>query len=311
MNIAIIGRSELLYNTAQLLNKNGHEIKLVVTSKEAPEYNITSNDYKRLASELNCPFIYSPNVNEQLIIQALKGVRIDMAVSINYTGIISQKVINLFTYGILNAHGGDLPKYRGNACQAWAILNGESKIGLCIHKMVGGELDSGDIIERSYYGVHQNTRIGDLYDWMSIETPNLILDAVNRLSMDSNYILERQSVKTEDALRCYPRLPSDGKINWSDTAVNILRLINASSEPFQGAFTNLRSFKVIVWRAELAACVEQWCGVPGQVSKVDPKSGFIEVLTGEGKIRLLLVEKDGERTVPAEIIKSMRLRFSS
>ena len=31
------------------------------------------------------------------------------------------------TVGILNAHGGDLSKYRGNACQAWAILNGEKK----------------------------------------------------------------------------------------------------------------------------------------------------------------------------------------
>ena len=38
-------------------------------------------------------------------------------------------------------------RYRGNACQAWAILNGE-KISLCIHKMIGGELDSGDIITR-------------------------------------------------------------------------------------------------------------------------------------------------------------------
>ena len=73
---------------------------------------------------------------------------------------IPNKIINYFNYGILNAHGGDLPRYRGNACQAWAILNGENKIGLCIHKMVGGELDSGDIISRDYLDIGENTKIG-------------------------------------------------------------------------------------------------------------------------------------------------------
>lgn len=71
--------------------------------------------------------------------------------SLNYSSIISQKVIDLFPLGILNAHGGDLPKYRGNACQAWAILNGETKIGLCIHSMIGGEVDNGNIIDRKIF----------------------------------------------------------------------------------------------------------------------------------------------------------------
>ena len=68
----------------------------------------------------------------------------------NYTGIIPQSIIDIFQYGILNAHGGDLPRYRGNARQAWAH-NGEKSIGLCIHKMIGGEIDMcGDIIARDY-----------------------------------------------------------------------------------------------------------------------------------------------------------------
>ena len=38
-----------------------------------------------------------------------------------------EEVIDFFELGILNAHGGDLPRYRGNACQAWAIINGEER----------------------------------------------------------------------------------------------------------------------------------------------------------------------------------------
>ena len=46
-----------------------------------------------------------------------------------------------------NAHAGDLPRYRGNACANWAIINGEDKVGLSIHKMDAG-LDSGPIIQK-------------------------------------------------------------------------------------------------------------------------------------------------------------------
>ena len=50
---------------------------------------------------------------------------LDIGISYNYVDIINQDTIDLFKLGILNAHGGDLPRYRGNACQAWAILNKE------------------------------------------------------------------------------------------------------------------------------------------------------------------------------------------
>ena len=49
MRVAIIGRTEWLYETAKLLIDAGHEIKLVVTSKEMPEYKVTSEDYRILA----------------------------------------------------------------------------------------------------------------------------------------------------------------------------------------------------------------------------------------------------------------------
>ncbi|GAB1465743.1 hypothetical protein MASR2M54_12430 [Aliarcobacter cryaerophilus] len=38
MKIAIIGRTEILYETVELLLKHGYEIPLIITSKEALEY---------------------------------------------------------------------------------------------------------------------------------------------------------------------------------------------------------------------------------------------------------------------------------
>jgi methionyl-tRNA formyltransferase len=88
----------------------------------------------------------------------LKDAGEEIAVSINETGVIPQEVIDLFPLGILNAHGCDLPKYTGNTCQVWAFLNGEKRISLGIHRMIGGEFDRGDIITRDYLSIDHNAK---------------------------------------------------------------------------------------------------------------------------------------------------------
>ncbi len=38
----------------------------------------------------------------------------------------------------------------------------QKKIGLCVHKMQGGSLDSGDIIVREYLPININTKVTDV-----------------------------------------------------------------------------------------------------------------------------------------------------
>ena len=209
--------------------------------------------------------------------------------------------------GILNAHGGDLPKYRGNACQAWAILNGEERIGLCIHKMIGGELDSGDIIARDYIEIDSKTKITRVWDWMLKNTPVLMEQSVKRLEEDSSYVLEVQSKDPKDALRCYPRRPEDGRICWSKSATDTLRLINASNRPYAGAFCQYEEKKIIIWDAELVEDQEFFCAVPGQVTKIG--DGFFEIACGTGKLRILSIEYEEQIIKPDSLIRSIRSRL--
>ena len=206
------------------------------------------------------------------------------------------------------AHGGDLPRYRGNACQAWAIINGEEKVGLCIHKMIGGELDSGDIISKVYYPININTRVGEIYQWMEKEIPKLMLKSINKLSNPS-FKAEKQSTKSEDIFRTYPRNPDDGKIDWKQDANKILRLINASSEPFSGAFSLYNNEKIIIWRAKLLIDKENYSAIPGQISKINKNTGSIEVITGNGKIKIIEIEFKNQRGKPSKFINSIRKRF--
>jgi len=306
MRIAILGRSELLYDTAVLLRKNGNAISCIITAQEAPEYLKTAGDFALLAKELEVPYSCSSRITEN--ISMLADVKSDIAVSVNYPCIIPEVITDLFPYGILNAHGGDLPRYRGNACQAWAILNGEPRIGLCVHKMVGGELDSGDIIVRDYLPIDHTTKITTVHHWLNERIPPMFLQAVNILQTDPGFVLESQSKDPNGALRCYPRRPMDGRINWHQTALQILRLINASNKPYGGAFCEFEGEPLIIWDAELVSDNEQFCAVPGQVTNIG--DGYIEVACAEGKLRLKQIEMSESVGSPSDRIKSLRKRLT-
>ena len=305
MKIAIIGRTEILYATALLLRKEGHKIVCILTAKEAPEYNRTVKDFRSLAEEWQIPFAQGPKIAEFRAF--LSDAHADIGISMNYTGVVPQSVIDIFPLGILNAHGGDLPRYRGNACQAWAILNGEKRIGLCIHRMIGGELDSGDIISRDYLTIDHRTKVTQVWEWMAARTPGLILEAVEQLALDPGYVLERQSKDPKDALRCYPRRPEDGRIDWNKPAIDVLRLINASNKPYSGAFCYFEGEKMIIWDADVVEDEENFCAVPGQVTRIG--DGFVELACGTGKLRILSVQVRGEASTPDSVIQSTRQRL--
>ena len=310
MNIAIIGRTKTLFDTALVLHKKDYKIKLVITAKAAAEYKKTSDDFENLALKLGAEYIYSPHINKEDIIRKLKQYNLDIAISVNYPNVISQEVIDQFRLGILNAHGGDLPKYRGNACQAWAILNAEDRIGLCIHKMIGGELDSGDIIARDYFNLTIDTKVTKVHNWMTERVPVLFGKALVLLQENPNYVLEIQSKDPSKSLRCYPRKPEDGKINWKASATEILRLINACNKPYYGAFSDFEGGEVKIWDAELVEDDEIYTAIPGQVSRVNKDDETIDVICGESKLKMKLIEVANVEQPPTNLIKSIRKRFT-
>ncbi|MFW6134250.1 MAG: methionyl-tRNA formyltransferase [Elusimicrobiota bacterium] len=311
MKLAIIGRTEMLYETAIKLSKN-HEIKLIVTAPSRPEYKKHPEGFKKLAMQIGAKYIFTKNVNDRKIIDYIKKEKLDLGVSINWVNIVKQECMGAFKLGILNAHCGDLPRYRGNACPNWAILNGEDKVVMSIHYMEAGKLDSGDILGQKSIEIKKNTYIGDIYKWLRQETPKLYVETVGKLQNNPGYIYKKQKEGPQPPLRCYPRIPEDSFIEWKKNAVYIHRLVRASSEPFSGAFTYYKSEKMTIWKARLEENNHEdseYCGVPGQIAAIN-KDGTVSILTGRGKITIEQVSfKNPEKEIPSKFIKSMRDRL--
>jgi methionyl-tRNA formyltransferase len=291
MKVAVLGRTGMLIAAADSVAARGHSIVVVATATAEQFYDAGVDDYEKLAKRHGAKFLGSVSLRQKAGIKLLKSVSADIAISINWPSVLGQDVLAIFEHGVLNAHAGDLPRYRGNACPNWAILNGEERVGLCIHQMAPDELDAGPIFVNDYLPLADDTYIADVYAWMGASVPSLFAKAVDGIA-DGTLRPVAQPLDPALSLRCYPRRPDDARLVWTKSVDDVLRLIRASSHPFDGAFAFLEADKkVTVWRAARESHRGQFSAVPGQVcsrAENDPV-----VACGDGVIRLVDVSIDG------------------
>lgn len=311
MRVAILGRTKILYDTMEELKKAGHEIVIIGTCKAAPEYEIDENEFEKKAEELNVPFFCNANLNLPYIVDLIKESQPDIAISVNWLTIIQKQTMELFPYGILNGHAGDLPRYRGNACPNWAIINGEEKIGLSVHFMEAGHLDSGDIVVKNFLDIRKDTTIGGIYEQMETLFPEMFLQAVEKIEEMGKSAGVPQSKQREQILRCYPRIPSDSCINWDASCVEIDRLIRASGYPFQGAYTFLNGEeKIYIQKAGIAEYEFPSVAAYGQIVVRDCVNDCVGIAAKDGVVMVYeICDEDHLECRVTEKIRSMRDRL--
>ncbi len=289
MRIVFLGRTQMLMQTIKLFEQSGHTIAGIGTCRAASEYLVNEDDFKNKANQLGVPFFCDSRINSQNIQNILRSMNADIAISVNWLTVIQEDTINLFSYGILNGHAGDLPRYRGNACPNWAIIGGEEKIGLSVHFMEAGSLDSGDIVVKEYVDITPQTTIGEIYEKMETMFPQMFLQAVGKIDRMGKEAGSPQSKKREDILRCYPRVPGDSCIDWSMSCTEIDRLIRASGYPFQGAYTFLNGEeKVYIQAAGISEYEFPSAVICGQVVLRDCEKDCVGIAAKDG---VVIIEK--------------------
>jgi methionyl-tRNA formyltransferase len=301
----------MLLDTAALLLRAGHQITLVATCRSSERHTAKEADFERLAHTVGAEFFLGQDLNRPEVVGHLRAAGAEVGVSVDWVNLIGPDACAAFRHGILNAHGGDLPRYRGNSPVAWAILNGESAVGLTIHKMDPYQVDAGPVALKEHFPLSDSTRIREVFDFIEAAVPRLYLEAVERLAKGT-LTLSPQPSDPDQVLRCYPRVAGDGLIDWTKSAVHLCRLVRATSEPFEGAFTHLRGSRLTIWRARATPWATPSLAVPGQVASRDMASGEVAVATGEGVLVMEEIEiSGGERAKPATVIRSVRERLGS
>lgn len=109
------------------------------------ERKIKSTTTKQACQELKINVKLVQNLNEKVSIDFIKQHKVDLIVYAG-GGILRNNLIQSTQYGILNAHSGPLPFFRGMNCLEWSLFY-NVKPEITVHFIDDG-IDTGTILKR-------------------------------------------------------------------------------------------------------------------------------------------------------------------
>lgn len=228
--------------------------------------------------------------------------RPDAVIISSFGRVIPPRTLRLSKF--INVHYSPLPRYRGRANVNWALINGERTAAITIH-IVDDGLDNGGILYQEEVHITPHDTATSIYERLNtIQQRELGAALLKALAGEAGKPQDER-----DATYGCARIPDDGEIDWRLTTSRIDNLIRALSPPFPAAFTFLEGRKLQIARAEPRLAGARYEGrVPGRIVGVSQAEGWVDVLTGDGLLRIFELRTDGGLTIAAAaIIPSTRM----
>jgi len=287
--IIFFGYSEVGYDCLSLLLERGDNVVALITHEDNPNEKIWFKTPAVAALEKGVPVFTPDSVNTPEWRERLATLKPDLILSVYYRHMIGTKILALPPLGAWNIHGSLLPKYRGRAPINWAVLHGEPRLGMTLHRMVKSA-DAGAVVDQ---------------DSVDIAPRDTAEQAFRKVMPCARRVLTRQiealltgtakETPQDDAQATTftGRKPEDGRILWTQTTRQIFNLIRAVTDPYPGAFTDIVAARLMVWWAEPdSTATKNRHGQPGEVLSLTP----LVIATADGALELTKTEW---RNVPA------------
>lgn len=215
----------------------------------------------------------------------------DVALVIAYGRILPQDVLDGPRLGCVNVHASILPKYRGAAPIAWAIVRGETETGVTLMKMDAG-MDTGDVLEIRRTPIGEDETAGELGARLAKLGADAVREGLPRYVRGELVATPQDHEHATDA----PLLEKQtGRIDWSKPAARVHDHVRGMN-PWPLAFSFLeKGSRVIVHRTKKVSAVSARAAAPGEVVLAD-KSRVV-VACGSGHVSLERVQLEGRRPI--------------
>ena len=181
--IVFFGTPSFALPTLQGLLEGPDEVVGVVTQPDREKgrgRKVVISPVKELALQHGLTLFQPEKAKEEAFQEAVRGLQPDLFVVVAYGQILPKSVLNIPKYGAVNVHASLLPKYRGAAPIAWAILSGEKVTGVTTMVMDEG-MDTGDILLQTEVPMGDEETCEILHDRLASLGAQLLLKTLEKM----------------------------------------------------------------------------------------------------------------------------------
>ena len=291
--VVFMGTPEFAVTSLQALHAQ-YEVALVVTQPDRPAgrgRGLAESAVKVAARELGLPLFQPDSLRNPQALARLEEARPSVIVVAAYGEILRPDVLSLPPKGCVNVHASLLPRHRGAAPVAAAILAGDELTGVTIMLMDAG-MDTGLILAQAEEPILPDDTTGTLTPRLARLGARLLVDTLPRWLYGE---LEPRPQDGSQATYAPLIRKEDGLIDWTQPAAFIERQVRAF-DPWPSAYTYWQGRRLRITKAE---ALLSWCGTeePGRVVETDEGVG---VATGEGALLLRELQLAGKRCIDCD-----------
>ena len=292
MRIVFMGTPAFAVPCLTAMVRNGMNIVGVFTQPDRPKgrgNRLTPSPVKVAAEEAGIP-VFQPEKIRRDGVSDLKTLKPDLCVTAAFGQILSQEILDIPPLGSINVHASLLPKHRGAAPIAYAIMNCDRTAGVTTMMMDAG-IDTGDMLLQEQTEIGEAETCTELTERLSMIGADLLVRTIRDMEAGS---LKR--IKQDEAAMTYDPMLSKqmGIADFTADADHVRGLVNGLN-PWPCVSVPLGSERLKLLRA---VCTDV-SGKPGTVTAADPKNGLV-IACGEGAVKILEIQAPGGKKMKPE-----------
>ncbi len=282
MEIVYTGTPDYVIAPLDAILNSNHTVSLVVTppdrasgrgrSREAPPL-------KKAALERGLHVYQPESINDDVAIERLSQEDADLMIVASFGKILSEEARNVTANPAINIHPSLLPRYRGPAPVARAILNGEKTTGVSFFQLTEN-VDAGPIISQFRTEIDPDETTGELRQRLFERAAEQLPALLDQYQQQEIELTPQDDSKATHA----PFLrKEEARISWNKSAERIRNHVRAM-QPWPTSFSWLdiadrnEPLRLKIFQGDVKK-TQHSEAAPGTITQVD--SNGLQVQTGE------------------------------
>jgi methionyl-tRNA formyltransferase len=292
MRVVFLGTPEFAVPALQELLDHSYEVCGVFTQPDRPAgrgHKLQPAPVKALAQAQGIPVFQPEKIRNDENRALFQKLQPDFIVVVAYGQILPGWLLQSARLAPINLHASLLPRYRGAAPVAWAIIKGETTTGVTTMVMQE-KLDAGPILLQREIPIPLTMTAGELSKELSELGAGLLIQTLELWRRDGVHPVEQD----ESLVTWAPRIVKEAaRISWAKRAAELHDLIRGLN-PWPVASSTFRGERLQIWRSFPGEYDPQ--GAPGTFLGLSDDG--IRVQCGEGTVlNLMEVQLPGKARI--------------